>query len=53
MLGFFGAIIILLMRRRHKKRLRAARSMHSDPDAYCASDDILRATAAGDSTLRV
>lgn len=51
-LGFFGAIIILLMRRRHKKRLRAARSMHSDPDAYCASDDILRATAAGDSTLR-
>lgn len=52
-LGILGSVIILLMRQRHRKRLLAARSMHSDPDAYCGSDDMLRATAAGDTTLRV
>lgn len=41
------------MRNNHRKRLMAARSLHSDPDGFCGSDDMLRATAAGDTTLRV
>ncbi|XP_054274083.1 activin receptor type-1 [Macrosteles quadrilineatus] len=51
-LGTLGSVVILLMRRRHRKRLMAARSLHSDPESYCPSDDMLRATAAGDTTLR-
>lgn len=52
-LGALGSFVILLMRRRHRKRLIVARSLHSDPESFCASDDMLRATAAGDTTLRV
>uniref|UniRef100_A0A1B6BYG4 receptor protein serine/threonine kinase n=1 Tax=Clastoptera arizonana TaxID=38151 RepID=A0A1B6BYG4_9HEMI len=51
-LGILGAIVILFMRRRHRKRLLAARYMHTDPESFCGSDDILKATAAGDTTLR-
>ncbi|KAG8240515.1 Activin receptor type-1, partial [Homalodisca vitripennis] len=51
-LGLLGSVVVLMMRRRHHKRLLAARSLHSDPDSFCGSDDILRATAAGDTTLR-
>lgn len=40
------------MRRTHQKRLMAARAKQ-DPDSYFASEDLLRATATGDSTLRV
>lgn len=50
LLGSLGALIIAFMRRRHKKRLY--NESRRDPDAYCATDDLLRATAAGDSTLR-
>lgn len=52
-LSFLGTGIVLLMRRKHRKRLMAVRLLHCDPDTYSgASDDLLRATAAGDSTLR-
>lgn len=48
-----GATIVwYFMRRSHHKRLMASRSKH-DPETYYASDEILRATSAGDSTLRV
>lgn len=39
------------LRRKHRKRLLATRSKQ-DPETYYASDDLLRATSAGDSTLR-
>lgn len=39
------------MRRTHRKRLLATRNKQ-DPDTYYASDELLRATSAGDSTLR-
>lgn len=45
-----GAIVLYLMRRIHKRRL--CHESRLDPDTYYASDDLLRATAAGDSTLR-
>ncbi|PSN51061.1 Activin receptor type-1 [Blattella germanica] len=51
-LGVLGAVVLLCMRRRHRKRLMAARTM-ADPETYYPSDDLLRVTAAGDSTLRV
>lgn len=51
-LGMLGAVVLLLMRRVHRKRLLAQRCK-LDPETYYASDDLLRATAAGDSTLRV
>lgn len=38
------------MRRIHRRRL--CNESRLDPDTYYASDDLLRATAAGDSTLR-
>lgn len=47
-----GSIVIYVMRRRHHKIVEAARTL-ADPDPYYASEDLLRATAAGDSTLRV
>lgn len=50
-LGLLGMLVLLLMRRTHRKRLMTARSM-TDPETYYASDDLLRVTAAGDSTLR-
>lgn len=51
-LGLLGALVLLLMRHTHRKRLMSARNM-ADPETYYASDDLLRVTAAGDSTLRV
>lgn len=50
-LGILGAVVLILMRRMHRKRLLTQRCK-LDPDTYYASDDLLRATAAGDSTLR-
>lgn len=50
-LGTLACIIILVMRHNHKKRLTKAR-IKQDPDTYYASDDLLRVTSAGDSTLR-
>ncbi|CAH1365099.1 hypothetical protein MTP99_001397 [Tenebrio molitor] len=49
-IGTLGAIILFLMRRVHRRRL--CNESRLDPDTYYASDDLLRATAAGDSTLR-
>ncbi|KAF5307599.1 hypothetical protein FQR65_LT06755 [Abscondita terminalis] len=43
-------ITLLVLRRIHKRRLRE--QSKQDLDTYYASDDLLRATAAGDSTLR-
>lgn len=51
-LGIIGALVLVFMRRVHRKRLLAQRNK-LDPETYYASDDLLRATAAGDSTLRV
>lgn len=51
-LGLLGAVVLLLMRRVHRKRLLAQRCK-LDPEQYYAGEDLLRATAAGDSTLRV
>lgn len=52
LLGVIGAIVLIFMRRVHKKRLLQQR-IKLDPETYYASDDLLRATSAGDSTLRV
>ncbi|KAK9880516.1 hypothetical protein WA026_011755 [Henosepilachna vigintioctopunctata] len=49
-LGICIIIALYLMKKRHKRRL--CNESRYDPDAYYASDDLLRATAAGDSTLR-
>ncbi|XP_058126247.1 activin receptor type-1 isoform X1 [Anopheles coustani] len=43
--------VIYCMRRRHKKRMNASRTKY-DPETYYTNDDVLRATSAGDSTLR-
>ncbi|KAJ9599331.1 hypothetical protein L9F63_010198, partial [Diploptera punctata] len=51
-LGVVGLLVLFLMRRTHRKRLMAARIMSSDPEPYYTSDDPLRVTATGDSTLR-
>lgn len=51
LLAFLAVIVIFFMRRTHRKRLLASRSKQ-DPDTYYASDELLRATSAGDSTLR-
>ncbi|XP_052892419.1 activin receptor type-1 isoform X1 [Anopheles moucheti] len=53
----FGTVVILAvtaiycMRRAHKKRMNACRTKY-DPETYYTNDDVLRATSAGDSTLR-
>lgn len=44
--------IIVPMRRSHHKRLLSLRTKQ-DPESYYAGDELLRATSAGDSTLRV
>ncbi|KAJ8926057.1 hypothetical protein NQ315_009912 [Exocentrus adspersus] len=49
-LGGLGLVILLLLRRLHRNRL--CNESRMDPDMYYATDDLLRATAAGDSTLR-
>lgn len=43
-------ITLVVLRRIHKRRLREQNKQ--DLDTYYATDDLLRATAAGDSTLR-
>lgn len=50
-IGILSVIVLVFMRRTHQKRLIAARAKQ-DPDSYYASEDLLRATATGDSTLR-
>lgn len=51
LIGVLAFAVIYLMRRSHHKRLLATRNKQ-DPETYYAGDDF-RATAAGDSTLRV
>ncbi|EDW77162.1 uncharacterized protein Dwil_GK22220 [Drosophila willistoni] len=46
-----GAVAIFFMRRSHRKRLAASR-IKQDPESYLVNDELLRATSAGDSTLR-
>nr|XP_023027570.1 activin receptor type-1 [Leptinotarsa decemlineata] len=48
--GAIGVIALYFLRRYYRNRLCNDHRM--DPDTYFASDDLLRATAAGDSTLR-
>lgn len=50
MLGCTAAVVLWCMRRMHRQRLR--NQSKQDPDMYYATDELLRATAAGDSTLR-
>nr|XP_022910755.1 activin receptor type-1 isoform X2 [Onthophagus taurus] len=49
-MSVLGLIFLYLMRRLHKQRLR--NQTKCDLDTYYSGDDLLRATAAGDSTLR-
>ena len=49
-LSLLVTIVIFLMKKQHKRRRRT--QSRYDPDTYYASDDMLRATAAGDSTLQ-
>lgn len=51
LIGALALIVIFLMRRTHRKRLLASRAKQG-PETYYASDEMLRATSAGDSTLR-
>ncbi|XP_034477327.1 activin receptor type-1 isoform X2 [Drosophila innubila] len=46
-----GAVAVFFMRRSHRKRLAATR-IKQDPESYLVNDELLRATSAGDSTLR-
>ncbi|XP_017960380.1 activin receptor type-1 isoform X3 [Drosophila navojoa] len=46
-----GAVAVYFMRRSHRKRLAATR-IKQDPESYLVNDELLRATSAGDSTLR-
>ncbi|XP_022226804.2 activin receptor type-1 isoform X1 [Drosophila obscura] len=46
-----GAVAIYYIRRSHRKRLAASRTKQ-DPESYLVNDELLRATSAGDSTLR-
>ncbi|XP_055374629.1 activin receptor type-1 isoform X2 [Condylostylus longicornis] len=50
-ISLLAIVVIYFMRKNHQKRLLATRSKQ-DPETYYASDDLLRATSAGDSTLR-
>lgn len=50
MLASIATIVLWCMRRMHRQRLR--NQSKQDPDMYYATDELLRATAAGDSTLR-
>lgn len=49
-LGGLGLLALYFLRRFHRSRLCSESRL--DPDLYYATDDLLRATAAGDSTLR-
>ncbi|XP_034111032.1 activin receptor type-1 isoform X2 [Drosophila albomicans] len=46
-----GFVAVFFMRRSHRKRLAATRTKQ-DPESYVVNDGLLRATSAGDSTLR-
>ncbi|XP_030368970.1 activin receptor type-1 isoform X2 [Scaptodrosophila lebanonensis] len=46
-----GMVAIYFIRRNHRKRLAASRTKQ-DPESYLVNDELLRATSAGDSTLR-
>ncbi|XP_055918991.1 activin receptor type-1 isoform X2 [Eupeodes corollae] len=46
-----GTIVLYYLRRKHQKNLTAFRNKQ-DPESYLVSDDMLRATSAGDSTLK-
>ncbi|XP_057657135.1 activin receptor type-1 [Diorhabda carinulata] len=48
--GTIGIIILYFMRRYYRNRM--CNENRDDPDTYYATDELLRATAAGDSTLR-
>jgi len=50
-IAMLGAVTIFFIRRNHRKRLAASRTKQ-DPEAYLVNDELLRATSAGDSTLR-
>jgi len=50
-IALLGAVTIFFIRRSHRKRLAASRTKQ-DPEAYLVNDELLRATSAGDSTLR-
>lgn len=47
-----SGLIIWYYRQRNSKRSLGTRSKQQDTETYYASDDLLRATSAGDSTLR-
>ncbi|KAG5869009.1 hypothetical protein JTB14_019947 [Gonioctena quinquepunctata] len=52
-LAVFGTVTVIalyFLRRYYRNRL--CNDIRMDPDTYYATDDLLRATAAGDSTLR-
>ncbi|XP_017781722.1 PREDICTED: activin receptor type-1 [Nicrophorus vespilloides] len=49
-LSFLGFITLMFLRKVHRHRLR--NQSNHDAETYYATDDLLRATAAGDSTLR-
>lgn len=51
-LGFFAGMIIMYMRWKHRNKLLAARTIPSDAECFLGDADLIRATAAGDSTLR-
>ncbi|XP_016968228.1 activin receptor type-1 isoform X1 [Drosophila biarmipes] len=50
-IALLGTVTIFFIRRNHRKRLAASRTKQ-DPEAYLVNDELLRATSAGDSTLR-
>lgn len=48
--GLMGLFVVWCLRRTHRQRL--VNQSKQDPDTYYAADELLRATPAGDSTLR-
>ncbi|KAH8291074.1 hypothetical protein KR054_008243 [Drosophila jambulina] len=50
-ISLLGVVAIFFIRRSHRKRLHASRTKE-DPESYLVNDELLRATSAGDSTLR-
>ncbi|CAG9765597.1 unnamed protein product [Ceutorhynchus assimilis] len=49
-LGSMGLLVLYFLRKIHRNRL--CNETRLDPEQYYATDELLRATAAGDSTLR-
>ncbi|XP_054090597.1 activin receptor type-1 isoform X1 [Zeugodacus cucurbitae] len=50
-IGLLAAVVYYFMTRHHRKSIMASR-IKNDPDVYLVNDELLRATSAGDSTLR-